>query len=726
MSLDDFMELSGGAVKEAGRTTSLRVAGEDLGIPSFEPEIEDKNEQLDALPKLHCEYPFDQLIHNLGQEFPPFDHTFTQHDFAEYDAEEDGVNMNEALYDENFGLPDNDELHPNRDADKYSFQFKEELEVTLNQNNIDSQENDVYCAAFEEPELIRNAYIDAFIQKSLYGATHCAIKHQLRASRRALATHPSIHPEDLAKMAQTIETVEKRLGVNSNSLITTFTLCPACGRLYTQEYIDGAGDSRCLNERCPGVLFVVRRLASGSQRRVLTVTYPFALSIAWLRHMLSLPGMAELMQHWRTEDGDNEWLQPPVLNKTWMQNMKPNKPIGDMCDGWGWRSNEAGLERYVDPRTGNVIDKSTLDPPVRFVSLPFGILLSLNTDWFQATKEGNYSVGACYLAINNLPRHLRFLRENISLCLLMSGPNEPNDYALDQMLGPLVKELLELKQGVRMIVWRGDPPVYEEEMVHGDLAQHIADLIARIKMGGGAGLRSELNFCLHCHMRLSSLSVPAGYMRQNFVFWNPQNEQNNVHYWRSLATAEERKANFSRTGNRFTAIHNIPSPPDAMHLLYLGATNWIVKQVLVASGMLAKRRPGDVDPQVLFNSCLNQMWMPRNFQRLPPKLGQTRTSIKADQWKLASRILYIPLFLAFRDGDDIGPAYAPRGNRGSPAAKHQAHRAKLLHQQRLKHFQAIGRADECPPVEQCYSSRSVRFHYRQVLRFCLAVNTIDK
>ena len=43
---------------------------------------------------------------------------------------------------------------------------------------------------------------------------------------------------------------------------------------------------------------------------------------------------------------------------------------------------------------------------------------------------------------------MRFLRENISLCLVMPGPNEPDSYALDQMLGPLIEELLQLKQGV--------------------------------------------------------------------------------------------------------------------------------------------------------------------------------------------------------------------------------------------------------------------------------------
>jgi hypothetical protein len=113
----------------------------------------------------------------------------------------------------------------------------------------------------------------------------------------------------------------------------------------------------------------------------------------------------------------------------------------------------------------------------------------------------------------------------------------------------------------------------------------------------------------------------------DFQFRDPQNERNNVYHWKSLPTSEERKAQFAQTGNRFTALHSIPgwntstsSPPDAMHLLYLGAMNWIVKQVLVGSGMFSKRRLGDIEPQVLFNDCLDRMWMPKNFQRLPPKV----------------------------------------------------------------------------------------------------------
>jgi hypothetical protein len=74
-----------------------------------------------------------------------------------------------------------------------------------------------------------------------------------------------------------------------------------------------------------------------------------------------------------------------------------------------------------------------------------------------------------------------------------------------------------------MTICQGNSSVFQEEVVHAELTQHIADLIARIKMGRGAGIKSKLNFCLYCHMRLSALSVPEGYVHEHecilcFVF----------------------------------------------------------------------------------------------------------------------------------------------------------------------------------------------------------------
>ncbi|KEP45091.1 transposase family Tnp2 protein, partial [Rhizoctonia solani 123E] len=324
---------------------------------------------------------------------------------------------------------------------------------------------------------------------------------------------------------------------------------------------------------------------------------------------------------------------------------------------------------------------------MQFSNLAFGLSFSLNSDWFQATEEGNYSVGACYLVLDNLLRHLRFLRENICLLVVMPGPNEPNDYALDQMLAPLIKELLQLNKGVEINIQEGDnPATFRKQVVHGVLSQHIADLIARIKLGGCSGLKSELNFCLYCQARLSSLSVPSGFIREGFNHHDPQEDLNNAYFWRSLETAEERKAFFDFTGNQFTALHQLPgwytslcSPPDAMHLFYLGGMNRILIQTLVQPGMLTKRQPTNEDPVVCFNKCLDEMWIPKNFSRLPPKLGQTNTKIKANQWKLATRVIFIPLYMAFRVGNIIPNDCVPHGNNSLTGVKNQTAQAKAFH-----------------------------------------------
>jgi hypothetical protein len=57
-----------------------------------------------------------------------------------------------------------------------------------------------------------------------------------------------------------------------------------------------------------------------------------------------------------------------------------------------------------------------------------------------------------------------------------------------------------------------------------------------------------------------------------------------------------------------------------MHLLYLGSMNWILKQILVGPGMLTKRNPNERDPLAIFNECIDNMWVPNSYQRLPPKV----------------------------------------------------------------------------------------------------------
>ena len=60
---------------------------------------------------------------------------------------------------------------------------------------------------------------------------------------------------------------------------------------------------------------------------------------------------------------------------------------------------------------------------------------------------GLYSVSGAYVIVNNLPFHVRTLIENMILVITIPGPKEPKDYALDQILEPLVRDLQLLAQG---------------------------------------------------------------------------------------------------------------------------------------------------------------------------------------------------------------------------------------------------------------------------------------
>ncbi len=77
-----------------------------------------------------------------------------------------------------------------------------------------------------------------------------------------------------------------------------------------------------------------------------------------------------------------------------------------------------------------------------FLSQPFTYGLMLNVDWFKPYKHLEYSVGAMYLTIMNLPRQKRFKEENVLLVGLIPGPHEPS-LNINSFLKTLVEDLLE-------------------------------------------------------------------------------------------------------------------------------------------------------------------------------------------------------------------------------------------------------------------------------------------
>ncbi|KDN33338.1 hypothetical protein RSAG8_13574, partial [Rhizoctonia solani AG-8 WAC10335] len=65
----------------------------------------------------------------------------------------------------------------------------------------------------------------------------------------------------------------------------------------------------------------------------------------------------------------------------------------------------------------------------------------------------SYSANGVYVIINNLPFYLRNLIENMILILVLPGPHELKGYTFDQMIEPLVDDLIRLANGIILPVY---------------------------------------------------------------------------------------------------------------------------------------------------------------------------------------------------------------------------------------------------------------------------------
>lgn len=104
--------------------------------------------------------------------------------------------------------------------------------------------------------------------------------------------------------------------------------------------------------------------------------------------------------------------------------MIPNDTLADIYDANVWRD-------FATDRYGN------------FLKHPGNLLLALNCDWCQPFFNTQYSVGALYLTILNLPGKEHYNLENIILVCIIPGPKEPK-LTLNPLLVPFVEELIWL------------------------------------------------------------------------------------------------------------------------------------------------------------------------------------------------------------------------------------------------------------------------------------------
>ncbi|SMN01286.1 hypothetical protein SPONN_2359 [uncultured Candidatus Thioglobus sp.] len=122
----------------------------------------------------------------------------------------------------------------------------------------------------------------------------------------------------------------------------------------------------------------------------------------------------------------------------------------DLCDHWkGENKDTDALKDVYDEKVWSNFLTYDGGP---FLLGAYTYALMLNIDWFKPCKHTEYSVGAVYLTIMNLPRRIRFRQENAVLIGLIPGPKEPKR-DVNTVLGPLVEELLKFWDGVKMTIF---------------------------------------------------------------------------------------------------------------------------------------------------------------------------------------------------------------------------------------------------------------------------------
>ncbi|KAJ7062155.1 hypothetical protein C8F01DRAFT_125662, partial [Mycena amicta] len=238
---------------------------------------------------------------------------------------------------------------------------------------------------------------------------------------------------------------ERRLGVSTEDLIVYLVLCPICWKTHLPEELAKLESDECGERDCTGKVFRLKGTAAGSEKRIPNLILPFVPPERAIQRMCLRPGKLAQLQGWRRES-EAPGHRPPSDLTGYEAFADPDVPLHDITDGWGWRTIQAGLERR---RNGQweVKDVDVHNLKMQFVSLPNGLVLQLNLDWFQAAKNVCHSTGALYGTISNNPRAIRHLQEETFLFMLFPGPSEPTEQQFNHVMEVVVAHFKVLYNG---------------------------------------------------------------------------------------------------------------------------------------------------------------------------------------------------------------------------------------------------------------------------------------
>ena len=408
---------------------------------------------------------------------------------------------------------------------------------------------------------------------------------------------------------------KKSLGLNDQ--FHSFVPCPKCHKLYNKDEVVNFRQNETLSiMRCNHIEF-----PNSSSRKLRPcdiplsrkpynsgfiqpeLIFPFAGIREQLAAMFRRKGFENSLRHWANRSGFDDILT-------------------DIYDGRVWKT----FKGTDDETSPNFFRPEVADSHLG---------LMLNLDWFQPFDGTSHSTGVLYAAICNLPRDIRFKRENLLIISILPGPNEVRLHKINHYLAPMVDELESLWGGMtlnRTYEYR------EGRQIRAALILVSCDIPAARKICGHI---SALAACHRCEKRGNYENHQHNFagmedMDEWFIARDSSQHCQNAIGWRRCNSDAARTRFVKQTGVRWSELLRLPYfdpirflTVDPMHCLFLGIAKWIVKRIWVDEGVLTPDNLKNIQRK------MNQIQVPADLGRIPRKIdcGEGFSNFTADQWR---------------------------------------------------------------------------------------------
>ena len=452
------------------------------------------------------------------------------------------------------------------------------------------------------------------------GAAINALLKFLSVLFRVLGPHSTVIAHLAASMPTSVYCLNKHVNPTD---IRYFVVCRKCHHLYKfDDCIDklsttGEKVSKLCSfirfpnhtqERfrveCSQVLLKTVNVTSGRRFLYPFKVFPYKTLSSSLKDMLMRPRFYNLCQHWKERCIDSGMYD-------------------DIYDGKLWQ----GFQVY-DGKP--------------FLSGPCGLGLALNIDWFQPYTHVTSSVGVIFLSIMNLPRSVRFKRENIILVGILPGPSEPKS-SINTYIEPLVNDLKQLWDGMVMEVHTKSEMV--KLTVRCALLCIACDLPAGRKLCGFLGHSAKLG-CSKCLKKFKGKPGSMNYSGFERSLWpkrNGSSHRRNIEKILKCRTKTSEAELESKYGCRYSVLLELPyfNPCrmltiDIMHNVYLGTGKHMLT-LWLTHGLISSANYN------VLQEIIDDITVPADIGRIPQKIASGFSGFTAEQLKNWINLYSVPV-----------------------------------------------------------------------------------